>query len=59
MKSIDLTNLINTFKLTFETYKVIETFRQNINGTMISKKTLDTMGRALDLPDTANCYKAN
>lgn len=59
MKSIDLTNLINTFKLTLETYKVIETFRQNINGTMISKKTLDTMGRALDLPDIALCYKAN
>ena len=40
MKSIDLTNLINIFKLTLETYKVIETFRQNISGTMISKKTL-------------------
>lgn len=59
MKSIDLTNLINTFKLTLETYKVIATFRQNINGTMISNKTLDTMGRALDLPDIALCYKAN
>lgn len=45
MKSIDLTNLINTFKLTLETYKVSETFRQNTNGTMISKKTLGQNGK--------------
>lgn len=45
MKSIDLTNLINIFKLTLETYKMIETYRQNINGTMISKETLGQNGK--------------